>query len=56
MELVLALPPDWHPKVVSQSPTEELIVTTVESQAWDDITFVILQSDENNYFDFSGSY
>jgi hypothetical protein len=54
--MILAVyPPDGERQVVSRSPNESLIVSTVESQPWEDITGVTLEIDDQNHLTLSGS-
>ncbi len=53
--LELYPPPSNKLVVVSESPTRDLIVSTVQAQSWKDITFVVLRLDEANRFEISGS-
>jgi len=55
MSLLLASPPECRETVVSGTPTPELISSTVQSQPWKELTFVILQVDERNWIEVSGS-
>jgi len=55
MVLIVAESPDFEEKIVANSPTPELLESTVQSLAWSDITFVILKKNEQDWLELSGS-
>ena len=55
MILELYAPPDNDVQVISTTPDEALLTSTVKSQEWADITFVVLKRDDANWFEVSGS-
>lgn len=55
MILVLYPPPDNEPITISTAPNEQIVISSVKAQPWDDITFIILKIDEKNWLEVSGS-
>ncbi len=55
MILELSPPPTNDPIILSDSPTRELVASTIQGQPWSEITFIVLRRDEANWFEISGS-
>ena len=53
--LVVYEPPGHEPRVVSEQPDLAHIQETIQGLEWNDITFVVLSRDEDNWIEFSGS-
>lgn len=54
-KLVVCPPPSNARMVFSENPDADAVREAVEKQAWEDITFVMIEWDENNLFECSGS-
>lgn len=55
MKLEIHAPPDNDVSIVSDAATGRQIAEVIESQPWNDITFVVLRRDDDNWFEVSGS-
>jgi hypothetical protein len=55
MTLEVAAPPDHQEKVVARDADAESIDRVMRQLSWDDITFVVLKADEDNWMETSGS-
>ncbi len=55
MILELYSPPTNDRQVVTDSASDSAIELTIRNQPWDDITFVVLRIDDDNWFEVSGS-
>jgi hypothetical protein len=55
MRLEIHAPPDNDVSIVSDAATGRQIAEVIESQPWNDITFVVLRRDDDNWFEVSGS-
>ncbi|WP_442506128.1 hypothetical protein SH528x_004956 [Novipirellula sp. SH528] len=51
----LYAPPSNEPEVIAQGPDEALVESTIREQSWNDLTFVVLRVDTDNWFEVSGS-
>jgi hypothetical protein len=54
MTLDLQPPPKYERQVLSYDPTPEIVARAVRSQRWDDLTYLVLRKDEENWLSVSG--
>ncbi|MFQ5733192.1 MAG: hypothetical protein ACE5KM_14725 [Planctomycetaceae bacterium] len=55
MVLEVYPPPDNKRQIVTESPDEKSIASTIRNQPWQGITFAVLRIDKENWFEISGS-
>ena len=55
LQLVVSEPPEWEERVITTAPTPETVREVVSSLSWGDITFVVLRTDQANWFEVSGA-
>ncbi|NNL99558.1 MAG: hypothetical protein HKO62_02325 [Gammaproteobacteria bacterium] len=55
LTLEIFLPPDHQPQTIADNPSASQLAFTIRRLAWDDLTFVVLKYDDENWIELSGA-